>query len=258
MGDAVSAYLDFYQDVAASGDKPLIDGRTAHVFDPHWVDRPMKTGSALFFVYDSPYHLLDPDLAATEWLSRTTGTWGGLSEWKLCRDCHAAGVGATRKDHLHQLSKAFPPIQRLKPDDNCDFCRLLRHTGPYFLQEKIARRNQGTSPWDNTRLDTTWKLVAFMPMLRSPTSMTISLDFAPPGAEDLLMDYPDDEALDGHEGFSVYVTFEQGESQPPRSLDLSQGSALKKSKPTQNRSCTGRARVGSLTRGSRLRPPESR
>lgn len=62
--------------------------------------------------------------------------------------------------------------------------------------------------------------------------MTISLDFAPAGAEDLLTDNPDDEALDGLEGFSVYVTFEQGESQPPGSLDLSQGPTLKKSKPT--------------------------
>ncbi|KAK0738099.1 hypothetical protein B0T18DRAFT_239241 [Schizothecium vesticola] len=256
MGDWVGVYLDFYQDGA--GDEPLVDGRTAHILDTDWADRPTKAGSALFFVFDSRYHLLDPDEAAEQWLSRTRDTWGLLSQWKLCRDCHAAGMGATRKDHLHQLSTAFPPFQRLKPDENCDFCPLLRHTGPCFLEEKIARRLQRTSHSDNSHLDITCKLDAFMPILRSPTSMTISLSLAPPGAEELVTGNLGDEALDGLEGFSIYVTFEKGGSQHSRSLDLSPGPTLKESKPTQNRPYTSRTRVGSLPCSSRFGPQESR
>ena len=249
MGDRVAASSAFYEEGA--GDEPLVNGRTAQILDTDWVQRPLSTGSALIFAFDDG--LLDPDgpdLAAEEWLSRTRDTWGLLSQWKLCDDCFAAGMGATRKSHLHQLSTAFPPGQDVKEDEKCDFCRLLRRISPHFAQEKAAQMS------DELQLDPTWKLVLFMPSLRGPTSMALSLVFAPPSLDMDGTYTPDDGSWVVLQTFSIYVTFEVGEkSTLPLSFALSAGSTLKKSKI---RLYTSRTRVSPLTRGSKFPPCKSR
>lgn len=219
MDDLVLAYRDFYEEGA--GDEPLDDGRTAHIIDNDWANRPSRSGSALFFVFDSRYSLLEPDLAAQEWISRTRDTWGLLSQWKLCDDCRASGIGATRKDHLHQLSTAFPPFQVLKPDDDCDLCCLLRRMSPAFIQEKVAERPQRISHSDKLHFDTTWELGMFMPGLRSPTSLALSILVAPLGGEQRVVWDADDKPRVMLEVFSVYFSFEQGEQGNPSVLVLS-------------------------------------
>lgn len=213
MDDLVLAYRDFYEEGA--GDEPLDDGRTAHIVDNDWANRPSRSGSALFFVFDTRYRLLEPDLAAQEWIARTNDTWALLSQWRLCDDCRAAGMGATRTDHLHQLSTAFPPFQVVKPDDNCDLCCLLRRISPSFIQQKVAQRPQRTSHSGKPHFDTTWKLGLFMPGLRSPTSMAFSMLVAPRGEVEPVVWDADDESHVMLEIFSIYFSFEQGERSNP-------------------------------------------
>lgn len=238
MSDRVAPSDPFCHEDA--DEDPLVDGRTARVFAIDWPQHPSTIGSALSLVIDTHYRFLGPDgpdLAAQEWLERTKNTWGLLSQWKLCDDCFAAGMGATCKNHLHQLSTAFPPFQDLKMDRDCDFCRLLRHIHQQFLREKLAQRHQRTPNSDNSHLDITWKLTSFMPSLRGPKSMAVGLIFAPPGLDMDGIYNPDDESRVVMETFSIYITFEEGDnpSSPPSPLPPLPGSpVLSACKPLKN------------------------